>query len=152
MSVFLTMKLTCRKIYNHCFIVLAGIVLMLSGSQGMVLCIGEDGYVAIKTLMTSDCCNNLYSSVTREVSPISLKGTFSSGKDNCGPCVDIPIPIQLAGVSKKPNSVNLTLQVSATIIPSAVSSCDLSGYQIRPELFAAINHSLDSLGTIILLI
>lgn len=146
------MKLTCRKIYNHCFIVLAAIVLMLSSSRGMVLCIGEDGYVAVKTLMSSNCCNNLYSSVTREVSTISLKGTFSSGKDNCGPCVDIPIPVQLAGVSKKPNPVNSTLQVSATIIPAAISSCDFSGYQIKPELFAAINHSLDSLGTIILLI
>ncbi|MCH8120632.1 MAG: hypothetical protein IIC00_13025 [Planctomycetes bacterium] len=146
------MKLTRRKIYSHCFMVLAGIVLMLSSSQGMVLCIGEDGYVAVKTLMSSDCCNNLYSSVTREVSTISLEGTFSSGKNNCGPCVDIPIPVQLAGVSKKPNPVNPALQVSATIIPVAVSSCDFSGYQIRPELFAAINHSLDSLGTIILLI
>ncbi len=146
------MKLTCRKIYNHCFIVLVGIVLMLSSSQGMVLCTGEDGYVVVKTLISSDCCNNLYAGVTREVSTISLKGTFSSGKDNCGPCVDIPIPVQLARVSKKPNPVNLALRVSAAIIPSAISSCDFSGYQIRPELFAAINHSLDSLGTIILLI
>ena len=143
------MKLTCRKIYNHCFIVLAGIALMLSGSQGMVLCTGEDGNVAVKTLMSSDRCNNLYSSVTREVSTISLKGPFSSGKDNCGPCVYIPIPVQLAGVSKKSNPVNPTLQVSATIIPAATSSYDFSEYQIRPELFAAINHSL---GTIILLI
>ncbi len=149
---FLTMKSICRKIYNHCFIVMVGIALMLGNSQSMVLCTDEDGYVAVKTLMSSDCCNNLYSSVTSKISTISPKGIFSSDIDNCGPCVDLHIPVQLAGVSRKPNPINPTLHVSVAIIPAAIPSCDFSGFQIRSELFAAVNHSLDSLSTIILLV
>ena len=139
-----------RKLYKRCLIVLTGITIMISSMQGIVLCKAEDGHVAVE-FASSVCCDNPDTSVSSEESTTSLKEVFSSSKGNCGPCVDTPISVDLAGVSKKLNLVNPTLQVSPTITPATISSCDFSKYQLGPELFATLNPTLASLRTIILL-
>ena len=143
----MAVKLAYRKLYKRCLIALTGITIMISSMQGMVLCKTEDGRVAVKFL-SSVCCDNLDTSAASEESTTSLKEVFSSSKDNCDLCVDTPISVHLAGVSKK---ANLEIQVSPTITPATVTSCDFSKYQSGPELFAALNPGLASLRTIILL-
>ena len=123
---------------------------MISSMEVIVHCKAEDGRVAVK-FASSVCCDNLDTSAASEESTASLKEVFLSSKDNCDLCVDTPVSGHLAGVFKKPNLVNHTLQVSPTITPATVTSCDFSKYQSGPELFAALNPGLASLRTIILL-
>jgi len=145
------MKLIQRKIYKQCLIALAGIAFMVSSMQGIVLCNAEDGHVAVE-FVSSVCCGNLNTSISSEESTTSRNKAFSSSKENCGPCVDTPISVVLAKNSKKPNPVNLTLIASTAIVPTTITSFDLSEYQSDSELFVSVNPCLASLRTIILLI
>ena len=151
MSVVLTVKLTRRKIYNRCSIALICVLLMTSSMQGMVLCNGEDGQVSLEPV-SGVCCDNLDTGISSEEPTTSRKEAFSSSKDDCGPCVDTPIPVVLAKVFKKPNPVNPTIVVSITIAASTVGSYNFSEYHLRSELFASVNPCLTSLRTVILLI
>lgn len=139
-----------RKFYKRWLVVLAGIAFLISSMQGVVLCIAGDDHVALE-LTSSGCYDSFDTNISSEEPMPSFKEAFSSSKDNCGPCVDIPISVHLAGVSKKPNLVNPSLRVSPTITPATISSCDFSKYQLGPELFATLNPTLASLRTIILL-
>lgn len=143
------MKLIYRKIYNQHYITLICVSLMISSMQGIALCNCEDGHVAVKHA-SSVCCDKLYSSISSEESTTPLEEAYSSSKDNCGPCVDIPISVQLSKVYKKPNLLKSTRRVSAAIIPAAISCC-VSEYRLGLELSATGNSSLVFLRTIILL-
>lgn len=130
---FLVEKLIYRKLYKQCLIALTGIAFMVSSTQGMILCDGRDASISSKEATTF------------------LKEVCSSSKAKCGPCVDTPIPVALAKISKKPYPVNPTPQVSTTIIPTTVASYDFTKYQFDSELSASVNPCLASLRTIILL-
>ena len=135
-----------RKFHKLCLVILTGIVVLISGMQGVVHCKTEDGHVGVK--FASGVC---YGRVSVEAKTTSFEGAFSSNKNDCGPCVDTPVPIHLLRVSKKPNLVNPTLQVSPTITSATIASLDFSKYQLGTELFFALNPTLASLRTIVLL-
>lgn len=107
---------------------------MVSSMQGMVLCDG------------------LHASISSKEATTFLKEVYLSSKENCGPCVDTPIPVALAKISQKAYPVNRTPQVSTTIIHATVASYDFTKYQFDSELSASVNPCLASLRTIILLI
>jgi hypothetical protein len=142
------MKLT-RKVYNQCLSVLICSMLIVSSSQMLVLCKGEDGHVAVE-MVGSCCCNNLPSGVFREASVTSVKEGFTS-KNNCGACVDIPISIGFATTIKKSNLVNTTVPASTTSILAAINSSDFSEYQLVSEPFTPTGY-FTPLRSIILLI
>ena len=141
------MKFT-RTVYNLGLSVLICILLLVSSLQGTVLCIGKDVHVA----PCSDCCGNVAIGVSQEASKASLKDVFSSNKDNCSLCVDVPISVGLVVVFKKPKQVNPMFPVSTTTIPVTFNSFNFSECHLASESFAIVNLSLISLRTIILLI
>ena len=144
------MKLT-RTVYNRCFSVPICILLMIGSMQGMFLCIGDDGHVAVKTI-GRDCYGNLAISISREASKASLKEAFSSNKDNyCGPCIDIPISIGFVGFFKKPNRVNPMSLASTTISSVVINSTEFSKVDLASEPFMSTPY-FTPLRTIILLI
>ncbi len=96
-------------------------------------------------------CDGLDASISSKKATTFLKEVYLSSKAKCGPCVDTPIPVALAKISKKPYPVNSTPQVSTTIIPTTVASYDCTKYQFDSELSASANPCLASLRTIILL-
>jgi len=144
-------KLIYRKFYKQCLIALTGIAFMVSSMQGIILCVAEDGHVAIE-FASSVCCDSLDASISPEGSTASHKDIFLSSKENCGPCVDMPISVLLTNISKKLHPVDPTTVVLTTIVTAIIPSEDISGYQLGTELFASVNPCLASLRTIILLI
>ena len=124
------------------------VLVVLSNSQLFVLCIGQDGHVAIEAA-SSNCCGGLAASVSQEASPGPTEQGLSSNTKNCGSCVDISIG--LSGIFKRPDQANPTHLASTTIVPVTISSSDVSGCQLAQELFAVVNPSLTCLRTIILL-
>ena len=141
------MKLTHRKIYDRCLIVLTGIALTICSIQGMVLCHAEDGHIAIEPV-SSICCDNLHTGPDRSIT--SLKEAFSSSDDNCGPCVDTPMSIMFLKGFKKSSVLNPMSVASAANIHTTITDHDFSGYQLDSELFASVNPYLACLRTIIL--
>jgi len=146
------MKLIRRKICNQYLIALAGVAIMVSSMQGMVLCDGENGHFAVELATSSYRHDNLDTSANQEDSTTGFGEAFTPYKDNCGPCVDTPIPATLRNMPKKPYPVNSTPQVSITIIPTTVASYDFSEYQLDSGLFTSVNPCFASLRTIILLV
>jgi len=147
---FLTMKLMRRKIYSQCSIALICLMLMISSMQGIVLCHAEDGHFAIE-LVGNGCCGNLNTSISSEKSN-TFKTVFSSGKHNCGPCVDTPISVELAKVFRKANPVISSIMASPMIVNSTAGNYDFPNYLLDSEMFSSVNPCLASLRSIILLI
>ncbi len=124
------------------------ILVVISNSQLFVLCIGQDGHVAIEAA-NSNYCGDLLASVSREASLTSAERASSSNKSSCGSCMDIPVG--LVGAFKKPNRVNPTSLTPTTIIPVTINSCDFSKYQLALESFTPTPY-FTPLRSIILLI
>jgi hypothetical protein len=70
----------------------------------MVLCIGQDGHVAIEA-SDSRCCGHLpwVSGIQYAHTLVAAGG--SAQDDDCGPCLDIPILSGLAEAVQAPNEV-----------------------------------------------
>ena len=126
------------------------ILVVISNSQLFVLCIGQDGHVAIEAA-NSNYCGDLLASVSQETSLGPTEEELSSNRNNCGSCVDIPISIGLSGVFKKPDQVNPIPLASTTIVPVTISNCDSSEYQLALESFTPTPY-FTPLRSIILLI
>lgn len=140
-----------RTFHYRCLRLLTCFVMVCSSLPTFVLCIGADSHIAIKSL-NSDCCNKSCAGVSGGSSIVSVEEEFSSNKNNCGACVDIPLSIKLPSVLKKPNPVNTIFQASSTTVIVAVSSPDFSEYQSTSELLAVLHPCLTVLHSIILLI
>ena len=143
------MKLTCT-VYDRCFSILICGMLMVGSSQTFVLCMGEDGHVAVKGA-NSACCGKLRAGGSRDNSEFSGKEGFSSSENSCGSCADIPFSTGFATVIKKPNRVNPVLPTSTTIALLTVKSPDFSEYHSVSEPFVP-THYFTPLRSIILLI
>ena len=144
------MKLRHRKIHNQCSIFLACLVLATGSVFGFVRCDAEDGHLSIE-LVSRYCCGTLNTSISSEESKTPRKETFSSSKDNCGPCVDTPISAEVTEVLKETNFTNFTISAMPVIAHSTDRNYDFSGYQLDSELFASISPCIASLRTIVLL-
>jgi hypothetical protein len=69
--------------------VLIILLLAFSNSQAVVLCIGEDGHIAVE-VASSDCCTNVSAGIA-EADATRLADDGHSDDDHCGSCVDIPL-------------------------------------------------------------
>jgi len=64
--------------------------LLVGGAHGAVLCLGENGHIAIEAAQNGDC--NRFLSVLYLTDPPSHKPVFSGPSDqHCGPCVDFDL-------------------------------------------------------------
>lgn len=142
------MKLTFKKVYNQSLSLLICILLIISSLHGAVLCIGEDGHIAIEAA-GSDCCESLPAGRT-EAGP--AKAAFSSSKNKCGSCLDVPISPVMAVAVKKPNPVNPAPSTSTAFITLNINIFKLSEYQLTSKPPDLANPSLTPLSSIILLI
>ncbi len=64
--------------------------LLIGGAQGAVLCLGENGHIAIETAQNGDCNGFLPEFYLTD--PPSHKPVFSGpANQHCGPCVDFDL-------------------------------------------------------------
>lgn len=142
------MKLT-RSICALCLSIQMCLLLSVSGLQMAVVCHSEDGHVAIEAA-NSDGCTTLPAGPSRESSVASAEERFSS-KNTCGACVDVPLSLGVAMVTKKPYRANPASPASTTIAFATVNSFDLSEYQLASHPFTPAPY-FSPLRSIILLI
>ncbi len=114
------MKLRRRKTHIQFLSGALCLVLMLGSSEATVLCIGQNGHVAIEA-SDSGCCGHL----SRTCCPHDAHCLFAAGSstqdDDCGACLDIPISSGSADAFQAPNNTPLDLSASTAIdlLPAA---------------------------------
>ncbi len=132
------MRLAGKQIYKKCFVVLICLLMFGNLAHGAVLCSGADGHIEIESAFHERCCDSAHSQPTEKN---QLSYQLDCGKDkHCEPCVDIPIPIGLAKitrVSKQSNSnfstpainvIALAEQFNLSVNNSASSVIDAASY------------------------
>jgi len=128
-------------------------------TNSFVLCIGEDGHVAVE-MISNDCCKGPLS-ISNQTSHQSeterqLAATNpSSDDDHCGSCIDLPLTTGLSTVrpdSPKIPSIQgqpiVSLDPGITLCSGSLSTITLPHSFSRPSK----HPTLASLSTVILLI
>ena len=136
-----------RKSCVLCLGILLSFSLVGGGQPRGVLCLGEDGHIAIEA-MDSDCCAESHLSHSRAACLASTNKEPPSEND-CGACLDIPISVESTALVKEPCQVDRVFP--AAVAPATVSIADFSEYQPVSEPFAPPPY-FAPLRTIIILI
>jgi len=118
------MRLNRRQNHVRYLSAVLCLMLVLGNSEALVLCIGQNGHVAIEA-SDSGCCGHL----SRACCPDDAHCLFAAGSsaqdDDCGACVDIPISSGSADAFAAPNEVRLDLSVCAAVDSLCVVSFPL---------------------------
>ena len=127
-----------KKIYKECVIVLICLLMFGSLTCGAMLCFGSEGRVSIE-IKPTDCCDE-YLGIPVQASP-----------NSCDKCIDIPIFIGLAKITRvsKQSSSTFPAQVTNVIVPAGKP--DLPAYNSASSSFDASSY-FTPLGTVILII
>lgn len=134
------MELKCGQVYTRFLSAALCFVLISSSPHAMVLCIGDNGHIALEA-SDSRCCGYLPWAVP-DTSVLTFGQTGPSAKDDdCGSCLDIPISSSLADAIA-------TQQTIKPDVPISVSNeLDLSLFthpcfsQFHPDLRFQIQSS-----------
>lgn len=112
------------------------IVLGRLGFESTVLCLGSDGHVAVETA-SSDCCEEEPAPARQPDSGSSPGLRTGGGGDDCGPCVDVPLPRTVAARgAQKPSELPVAAAGGAALdAPAALSANTL------PAAASAIGES-----------
>ena len=129
------------------------IFMLISNSGAAVLCIGQDGHVAIEVAI-GDCCDR-YSEASAETSANRhTDADYVASGSSCGNCIDIPLggdylTRQANSTLKKPSPFKV-LARSATPLYNSDSVGTYEEYVTR--LGNSVANSLRSIRTTVLLI
>ncbi len=134
----MTVKRARKQIYKKCFVVLICLLMFGSVACGAVLCFGSEGRVSIK-LKPTDCCDE-YLSIPVQASP-----------NSCVKCIDIPIYIGLAKITRVSKQLNFTFPAPVTNMIVAGDKLNFSAYNSASNTFDATSY-FTHLRTVILLI
>ncbi len=144
------MELKSERVHTGCLSVILCLLVTCSGPQAMVLCIGENGHVAIEA-SDSHCCGRL-PRTTSHTSMLTFSETGSSAKnDDCGPCLDIPISSGLVEAIKAPKNTPPDVPALIELEPAAVACACFSEFH-RDLKFLILPSYFTPLDAIVLLI
>lgn len=71
---------------------LTGLVAVSALGSGMILCLGENGHVAVESPGNTECCSHEGDTHGKCADEHDDTSCISSGEDTCRGCIDIPIP------------------------------------------------------------
>lgn len=128
------MRPKLRQPYIRYISVAICLLAVLSNSDVVVLCIGEDGHIAIEAV-NNKCCGHSAVGVSERVSIAFEKGGLSANKDDCGSCVDIPLSAGLAKPLSTAERINPTLSVLSATCILPLNSSDFSTLRLVLETF-----------------
>ena len=127
--------------------------LLVGGAHGAVLCLGENGHIAIEAAQNGDC--NRFLSVLYLTDPPSHKPVFSGPSDqHCGPCVDFDLSTMYLYRMTEPVQKEVSPLHQKTLFSGtghALSSEISQGIVLSPEQFSK-RLSATLLQTTVLLI
>ena len=125
------MELT-RKSCVLCLGILLSFALVGGGQPRGVLCLGENGHIAIEAV-NSECCAESHLSHSRAACVVSTNRELPSEND-CGACLDIPISIGSAALVKEPCQIDRAFPAPVALATANIA--DFSEYQPVSESFA----------------
>jgi hypothetical protein len=119
-------KLTGKKVYKKCTVVLICLLVICNLAQGLVLCLGADGHIEIESAFHQRCNGPAHSDA-------SDKNQLCCRADNedckhCGPCIDVPISFGFAKISRTPKQLNSTVSAPAEVVIAASDGPTFSAY------------------------
>ena len=97
-----------KKTYLAGLTLVAWFLFALGGGEGLVLCFGDDGHVAVETSAIETCCKSLSNSGLREIPRSSLNSKDEHSLPSCGTCMDIPLSFGKKAVYSQPERSNGT--------------------------------------------
>ena len=134
----MSVKLARKQIYKECVLVLTCLLMFGSLACGAVLCFDSEGRVSIK-LKSTDCCDE-YLGIPVQASP-----------NSCDNCIDIPIFIGLAKITRVSKQSSSTFPAPVINVIVLAGKPDLPAYNSASSSFDASSY-FTPLRTVILLI
>jgi len=142
-------KLARKQIYKKCFVVLICLLMFGNLAHGAVLCFGSDGHIEIESAFHERCDDSAHSQPTDQ-NQLSYQVDHVEDR-HCEPCVDIPISISLAKITRVSKQLNSTFPVPPTNVIVLANKFKLSAYNSASNTFDAAPY-FTPLCTVILLI
>ncbi len=87
-----------NRVFKKYLCVFVCLVIAGNVSQGVVVCFGADGHIAVEGAFHEDHCGGAHSEHSGNT-PLSLDHTHGDD-EHCHPCVDVPIPAETAKNSR----------------------------------------------------
>jgi len=143
------MRLAKKQMYKKCIAVFICLLIAGSLTHGTVLCFGSDGHIEIESAFHERCDHPVHSYASDQ-NQLSSEAEHEICK-HCGPCVDIPISIGLAKISRASTQLNPTFLVPATNVIVATDKLNFSICNFASDTFAATSY-FTPLRTVILLV
>jgi len=135
--------------YKKCIVVLICLLIIGNLGEGTVLCFGADGHIEIESAFHERCDDPAHSQPTDQ-KQLSYQSDHIKDK-NCEPCVDIPISISFAKISRVTKQLNPTFPVLSTNVIILTDKLDFSAYNSISNTFVDTSY-FTPLCTVILLI
>ena len=141
-----------RKRFNNLKVIVAGwamLSVLISGTPGMVLCIGTDGHVAIEPAH-HDTCHDTCETGSHHRTPAPLIKEHA-GEHDCNSCIDLALSLDHALHSTAPSTTSRSITrilknaTSTTLIyplKTAETSIQrlVSGMTARPSPHLSVQH------------
>ena len=145
----MTVKRAKKQIYKECVIVLICLLIVGNSAHGTVLCFGSDGHIEIESAFHERCDDTAHSQPTDQ-KQLSYQVDHVEDR-HCEPCVDIPISIGLAKITRVSKQLNSTFPVPATNVIVLANKFNLSAYSSASSAFDATSY-FTPLSTVILVV
>jgi hypothetical protein len=142
-------KRAMKQIYKDCFVVLICLLIAGNSAHGVVLCFGADGHIEVVSAFHQRCDEPAHSQPT-EKKQLSYRSDHVKDQ-HCGPCVDVPIFIDLAKITHVSKQLNSTFPAPATNVIVLADKFNFSAYNSASNAFDAASY-FTPLRTVILLI
>ncbi len=145
----MTAKRAKKQIYKKCIVVLICLLIIGNSAHGAVLCLGSDGQIEIESTF-QERCDDAADPQPTDQKQLSCHSDHTKNKI-CEPCVDIPICIGLAKITRVSKRLNSTFPARATNAIVLANKFNLSAYNSASSAFDAASY-FTPLCTVILLI
>ncbi|MCF7956192.1 MAG: hypothetical protein K9M75_10345 [Phycisphaerae bacterium] len=135
------LKFAKNPVFKKYFCVLVCLVIAGNVSQGVVLCFGQGGHLAIESALHKDHSDHCsHASNTDTDHSDQKKPAFGHGHRhaaNCQPCVDVLIPADVAKITNFTQYKD-TISITSAHASRATAEADFTA------LNSAFDHSVDS--------
>jgi len=137
------------------FIVLVYLMAALGDTDGLILCYGLDGHIAVETALIGSKCGPSSSATSQTTSCTQSMMDDNSTQAHCTSCVDIPLLPDFLNqcffrVKNRVLLSKVPLIATFSFVPSTFARMSLSGFSLQPLIDN--NFPLAFIRTVILLI
>ena len=145
----MTVKKAGKQICKKSIVVFVCLLIVGNSAHGAVLCFDSDGQIDIKSAFHERCDDHARS---QPADPKQLSYQSDHVKDeNCEPCVDVPISIDLAKITRVSKQLNSTFSSPAANVIVLADKFNLSADNSASSAFDTTSY-FTPLSTVILLI